>query len=95
MIVQTNGVVFSCGDNESFELGHGNQQTYNFERIDKLETQVIRKVFCGNGYSVALNDTGQLLVWGKNTSGQLGIGFTDEAAIKTPKYDCWLDNIKI
>ena len=54
--------------------------------ITLLETQTIQLASAGDQHSIAVTESGQVFAWGDNTHGQLGVGFTDETHIQSPKY---------
>ena len=58
------------------------------ERIDTLETLVIRHVACGDSHSIALTNVGQLFAWGSNHRGQLGTGQVEVTQSRIPKLVC-------
>jgi len=40
-------------------------------------------VSCGNEHTVALSSEGEMYSWGKNTQGQLGIGYTSQSMVQS------------
>lgn len=49
-----------------------------------LDTQKITMVSCGRAHSVAVNEQGQVFVWGAGDGGQLGLE-TAETAVRIPR----------
>lgn len=76
LILGKNGKVYSCGKGEFGRLGRGNHgDQLFFEEIDFFTTNniIIKHVCCGNSFSAALSNNGEVYVWGRNDYGQLGI----------------------
>ena len=67
------GTVWSWGEGNLGQLGHGvlNNERYPRAIID-LEGLIVEKLAAGAQHSVALLNTGEAVVWGRNNSGQLG-----------------------
>ncbi|XP_040274077.1 probable E3 ubiquitin-protein ligase HERC3 isoform X2 [Bufo bufo] len=75
--ISSEGHLFSWGAGTEGQLGHSTTGDLYvpFPRlIKKLSQQRILQVSCGNQHCLALSDDGQLLSWGQNDHGQLGIG---------------------
>lgn len=76
MVLTPDGTVFICGSNSHFQLGLGidsvSYQQYSFVVVD-LPFR-ITAIAAGNEFSLALDETGQVLGWGDNSDGQLGNG---------------------
>lgn len=64
-------VVFSCGLNESLQLGRGGSWK-RLEQVDGLNYHNIINISCGYNNNLVLSDAGQLFSWGCNRFGQLG-----------------------
>ncbi|CAG2163500.1 unnamed protein product [Oppiella nova] len=69
------GHVYSWGYNESGEVGNGtvNNQSVPYRVSGVLANQHVTGIACGNNFSVAITETGQLFNWGNNSTGQLGL----------------------
>jgi E3 ubiquitin-protein ligase HERC4 len=63
------GTVYSCGNNDCEQLGHEGPRKRP-EQVLALEAQVITQISAGNSFSAALNNKGQLYIWG-SISGQV------------------------
>ena len=63
--------IVSWGGNKYGQLGDGTRLTRNEPSI--LELEKIKSIACGDSTSFALNELGQMYVWGKNTNQELGI----------------------
>ena len=74
VIVNKDGSVYNCGDNDNNELGRSGKRS-QFRRIQLLETDSIVDFSLGdNGWSIALANQGGLYSWGVNSMGELGNG---------------------
>lgn len=78
------GQIFSWGAGSDGQLGQSTtEQCIPVPRlIKKLNQQKILQVSCGNQHCLALSDDGQLITWGQNSHGQLGLGhgFTSQSS---------------
>ncbi|XP_057653179.1 probable E3 ubiquitin-protein ligase HERC4 isoform X1 [Diorhabda carinulata] len=74
------GQVFSWGSNFCGQLGHGTEQDqYEIPKpIKALASYNIVQIHCGQRHSIALASSGEILTWGANNFGQLGLGFTSQ-----------------
>lgn len=78
--------VYSWGSNNHGQLGVSDQGATNFtspNRVCELNGTVIKKITCGASYVMAVSDIGELFVWGRNDSGQLGLGDTSSRLLPT------------
>jgi E3 ubiquitin-protein ligase HERC4 len=71
------GDVLLWGGNRKGQLGDG-QLTSSCSplKLPQLRYRPIVRVVCGENHTIAMTVTGNLFVWGDNTSGQLGLGDT-------------------
>ena len=70
-----NGKVFSWGDGQQGQLGHGaNTDIYVPQEIDRFNKQKIVTIAAGSSHSGCINEDGVLYLFGKGRSGQLGRG---------------------
>jgi alpha-tubulin suppressor-like RCC1 family protein len=83
LLITTNSQVYSFGQNNYGQLGHGN----NFERLVPTHiSKMIRGKYVDGcvgkeprgGHSIIFTTEGKLVVFGKNEDGQLGLGNQDE-----------------
>lgn len=81
MILCSDGTLFSCGRNDSGQLGHG-------DTVDKKTPQAILSaprhvngISCGQYHTVLVTSQGQVFVCGKNDYGQLGIDGTQNIKV--------------
>jgi alpha-tubulin suppressor-like RCC1 family protein len=79
----SDGALFSCGRNDSGQLGHG-------DLIDKKTPQSVLNcprgvttISCGQFHSVAGTSAGTVFVCGKNDYGQIGLEGTSVAKVFT------------
>jgi len=72
LAVKTDGTLWGVGYNENGELGQGNVNNYSSPvQIGSATDWVI--VGCGTNSSYAINDSGQLWGWGRNTYSGVGV----------------------
>ncbi|KHJ44943.1 regulator of condensation [Trichuris suis] len=84
---------FAFGRNTEYQLGLGDSTTRKVPtEIRSLRGICIRCVSAGAEHSAALTGGGQLLVWGSNAVGQLGIAGVHET--KVPERMPFRDDIK-
>lgn len=75
MAVTLKGVLYSCGENGSGQLGRGDTVDINtFQEVTSLSQEVVKSVYCGNDHTIVLTGKGELYASGLNSSGQLGLG---------------------
>ena len=68
------------GDGSNGRLGHGGTTSLNSPKpIDALSGVHITFVACGAYHSIAMDEVGITYAWGKNESGQLGLGHQQES----------------
>jgi hypothetical protein len=74
-----NGQMFAWGSNYSGQLGNGSTTNSSSPVVVLLPMGTVVTTISGGGsHSLAITSTGQLLAWGANSNGQLGIStFTD------------------
>lgn len=75
LILTIKGNVWACGLNDKSQGGVRvwKKHIKEFELLDKLLEKRIVDVACGWDGSAAIDDNGDLYVWGSNVYGQLGI----------------------
>ena len=84
LAVSAEGAVYSFGDGESGELGHGDHDPQYFPRlIEALRGVRVRVVAAGFEFSLALADTGSVYSWGAGELGELGHGRSE--VLHTPR----------
>ncbi|KRY57599.1 putative E3 ubiquitin-protein ligase HERC4 [Trichinella britovi] len=66
------GSVFSCGNNDFYQLGHDGIKRKP-RLIESFVGIHVISVACGDAHCVALTNDGHLFSWGSNVYGQLGV----------------------
>eukprot|EP00003_Mantamonas_plastica_P004921 TRINITY_DN1394_c0_g1_i2.p1 TRINITY_DN1394_c0_g1~~TRINITY_DN1394_c0_g1_i2.p1 ORF type:complete len:952 (-),score=285.60 TRINITY_DN1394_c0_g1_i2:3319-6174(-) len=67
--------VMSWGKSDCGQLGHGDSETaFEPQEVQMLIDRDVNHVACGDKHSVAVTITGNVLTWGSNLHGQLGLG---------------------
>ena len=76
IVCTSNGRVYSFGDGEYGQLGHGDsKEQWTPTLIEALsEGKFVVKVACGWSHSMALTSEGRLYTWGSGVNGKLGHG---------------------
>jgi alpha-tubulin suppressor-like RCC1 family protein len=80
LILDTNGVLYSCGRNDMGQLGFGNNIDIDLPK--KLDYGPIDYISCGKNSS-GYSKNGQLYTFGENTDGQLGLGHNNNVLTPT------------
>lgn len=74
------GKVYSWGEGLHGQLGHGSKQNEMLPRlVVELASVRIKAMAAGSMHSVVLCETGDVIVWGKNNRGQLGLKHLKES----------------
>ncbi|KAK3700687.1 hypothetical protein QZH41_015637 [Actinostola sp. cb2023] len=75
MAVTESGEVFTWGFNDHGQLGYGSKMEEQFtsKAVPSLKDKHIATASVGAEFSVAMDTAGQVLVWGRADSGQLGL----------------------
>ena len=91
LILTENQEVYSCGSNDSGQLGRYIDQRFasSFKKIENL-SEIIR-IECGYSHSLCIDNYDSLYVFGDNFYGQLGLGDTEPRS--TPVKHPSLSNI--
>ena len=75
LIVTTSTEVYSWGQNDSGQLGHGDLQERHLPTVlASFRGVTLTRVSCGGRHAAALDKDGKLWRWGENCSGCLGLG---------------------
>ena len=73
MLLKSNGIVFTWGDNFFGQLGDGSNTSSNFPvQVNSLTD--ITAIAAGDFLSLALRGNGSIMAWGRNLDGELGDG---------------------
>eukprot|EP00817_Percolomonadidae_sp_ATCC50343_P005597 CAMPEP_0117432468 /NCGR_PEP_ID=MMETSP0758-20121206/11950_1 /TAXON_ID=63605 /ORGANISM="Percolomonas cosmopolitus, Strain AE-1 (ATCC 50343)" /LENGTH=619 /DNA_ID=CAMNT_0005222403 /DNA_START=265 /DNA_END=2120 /DNA_ORIENTATION=- len=79
VILTRMGQVYTCGSNAYGQLGINLEDTsshFEPKPVYGLDDIVIMDIVSGSDHCAALDDKGQVYVWGKGSEGQLGLGRT-------------------
>jgi len=85
LFLTNDGTVYSCGLNNSSQLGLGDTINRNIPTLisPNIGTLTISNISCGNGHSLFLTNTGRVYSFGANTDGRLGLGDTTNRNVPT------------
>jgi alpha-tubulin suppressor-like RCC1 family protein len=90
MCLTENGEVFTWGYGRDGSLGHGNGDNIDLPKeVDyfKKNNIKIKKIECGEYFSLCLSTDGQLYSFGQNSFGQLGLGqITQQLKVNVPMH---------
>ena len=65
MIEKNKGYLYGCGQNDTYQLGLGHQQSVSgIHRLTKLKKHMIEQISCGSGHSIARTVNGVWYGWG-------------------------------
>ena len=84
VILKNDGSVWSCGYNDSGQLGLNDYSDRNvFTQVATNINNDVKQIACGDAHTVILKNDGSLWCCGYNDIGQLGLGTTDASAYST------------
>ncbi|MDR1294600.1 MAG: hypothetical protein LBK59_06535, partial [Bifidobacteriaceae bacterium] len=84
LALTASGNVYAWGDNRRGQLGLGNTADQNAPvKVDHLPSGIV-KIAAAFDNSAAITESGELWVWGANTSGQLGLGTSGPSLSTSP-----------
>ncbi|XXQ32174.1 HECT domain-containing protein [Plasmodiophora brassicae] len=84
LLLTYGGAVFSMGDGNNGRLGHRSSVSLSEPApVAALEHVKVAFVVCGAYHSMAIDDDLVVYAWGKNESGQLGLGHRHDANVPT------------
>lgn len=88
--------MFATGLNDFGQLGIGSSMTHTLEPIEVsgFHEKVV-EISAGNHHSCAVTADGKLFVWGKNSTGQLGLGKRAGKVVSTPKKVDYLVDVRV
>ncbi|KAK6259177.1 hypothetical protein SCA6_013651 [Theobroma cacao] len=76
------GEVYSWGWGDFGRLGHGNSSdVFTPQPIKALHGLTIKQIACGDSHCLAVTMEGEVLSWGRNQNGQLGLGTTEDSLV--------------
>jgi len=86
MALLTDGTVYAWGSNNKGQLGVDNESAFQLEPVIVVDDNAeplsdIVNIAAGEDFSIAVNQSGQILTWGDNSVGQLN-GVPSEASVR-------------
>jgi hypothetical protein len=84
--------VITWGSNEFGQCGHGDKAETDWVKprsIKLLHEQMVTQVICGRYHTLCVTATSQVYAWGRNSSGQLGLGDTADRRGPTLVEGLW------
>lgn len=87
MVLTNNSRVFSCGNGNSFNLGHGNREiSTQFKPIDYFTENNIKvaKIACGMNHSGCITDKGKVYLWGITSDISYSLEMKEKCLMKKP-----------
>ena len=84
--------VITWGSNEYGQCGHGDKAETDWVKprsIKMLHEQMVTQVICGRFHTLCVTATSQVYAWGRNSSGQLGLGDTQDRRGPTLVEGLW------
>lgn len=88
--------MFATGLNDFGQLGIGSSMPHTLDPVEVSGFQEeIVQISAGNHHSCAVTAYGELFVWGKNSSGQLGLGKSAGKVVSTPRKVDYLADVRV
>ncbi|GAB4814343.1 hypothetical protein N2152v2_001389 [Parachlorella kessleri] len=84
--------VITWGSNENGQCGHGEKAETDWVKprsIKMLHEQMVTQVVCGRFHTLCVTATSQVYAWGRNSSGQLGLGDTADRRAPAAVDSLW------
>lgn len=69
--LSSEGKVYGFGRNTQFQLANTKSTSQQPHLIQALEGHKITQIACGSGFTMAITETGELIGFGQNSSGQV------------------------
>lgn len=83
--ILTSGKLYCWGENVETQLGQGDAPDENQSTpVSVTDFSDFVSVACGQGHTLALRESGELYGWGRNTTGQIGLGDGMPNRIRVP-----------
>ncbi|CAL0319756.1 unnamed protein product [Lupinus luteus] len=96
LFLTDDGCVYATGLNDSGQLGVSESKQYSMEPLQVLgHEKKFVQISAGYNHSCAITVDGELYMWGKNTSGQLGLGKKAPNTVPWPTKVEYLNGITI
>ena len=83
--VTRGGKVFTWGENEHGQLGHGHHNDVYLPTevtASIIANKRVRSVASGGQHTLCISDTGWVFAWGRGTEGQLGTNMANQSCAK-------------
>ena len=95
IFVTADGLVFACGDNDEGQLGVGDTEERLIPTLvtGQLQGKTAVYVAAGDNHTLCITADGSLFSWGDNSTGQLGVGDTENRRI--PTLVTWLQGKQV
>lgn len=84
--------VITWGSNQHGQCGHGDKAETDWVKprsIKMLHEALVTQVVCGRRHTLCVTATSQVYAWGRNSSGQLGVGDTNDRRSPTLVEGLW------
>ena len=84
--------VITWGSNQHGQCGHGDKAETDWVKprsIKMLHEALVTQVVCGRHHTLCVTATSQVYAWGRNSSGQLGVGDTADRRSPTLVEGLW------
>jgi alpha-tubulin suppressor-like RCC1 family protein len=81
ILIDSQGAVFSAGDNSLGQLGRSNGEEWKLRRITNIPPMLAAS--CGWGHTLCLDENGGVWAWGHGEDGQLGMGHLSDQPLPT------------
>ncbi|KAM0052515.1 putative regulator of chromosome condensation 1/beta-lactamase-inhibitor protein II [Helianthus debilis subsp. tardiflorus] len=96
LFLTDSGNVYAAGLNDCGQLGVDDGRSFTIEPVEVsgLPKDII-KISAGYYHSSAITESGELYVWGKNNSGQLGLGRKASKVVPVPSKVDFLNGVPI
>jgi alpha-tubulin suppressor-like RCC1 family protein len=83
LAITKSGELFTWGQNNKGQLGNGSSSYWNYSSPIKIGNSSWTAVSAGYSNSLGIRKDGRLFAWGYNSSGQLGVGDTNQRVSPT------------
>ncbi|GAB4855743.1 hypothetical protein Ancab_024387 [Ancistrocladus abbreviatus] len=85
LFLTESGRVYASGLNDFGQLGISDEKNYMMEPVEVSGLpKEIKQISAGYSHSCAITGDGELYIWGKNSSGQLGLGKSAPKVVPKP-----------
>lgn len=96
LFLTESGQVYASGLNDSGQLGVSDEKPYALDPVEISALPMeIKQISAGYSHSCAITVDGEMYMWGKNSSGQLGLGKTAQKVVSLPTKVEHLNGMRI